>query len=88
MSTGRVKWFSDSKGYGFISTPEVDEDVFVHFSSIAMDGFRTLKPDMDVDFELVRTDKGYLAQLVRPNQQGIPVSMEASIFAQATSLAV
>ena len=87
MSTGRVKWFSDSKGYGFISTPEVDEDVFVHFSSIAMDGFRTLKPDMDVDFELVRTDKGYLAQLVRPNRQEMPGSVETSTFAQATSLA-
>lgn len=87
MSTGRVKWFSDAKGYGFISTPEVDEDVFVHFSSIAMDGFRTLKPDMDVDFELVRTDKGYLAQLVRQIQQEMPVAVTTSTSAQATSLA-
>lgn len=65
MAIGTVKWFSDVKGYGFIATPEVDADVFVHFSSISMDGFRTLNPNDEVSFELVRADKGYLAQQVR-----------------------
>ena len=58
MAIGTVKWFSDIKGYGFIATPEVDADVFVHFSSISMDGFRTLKPNDEVSFDLVRADKG------------------------------
>ncbi len=65
MPIGQVKWFSDLKGYGFITAANVDEDVFVHFSSIEMAGFRTLASDTTVEFELVRTDKGYIAQMVR-----------------------
>ena len=65
MQTGMVKWFSDRKGYGFITVPGLDEDVFVHFSHIEMEGYRSLKPDTPVEFELVRTDKGMFAQSVR-----------------------
>jgi CspA family cold shock protein len=57
MSKGTVKWFNDSKGYGFISQPE-GEDVFVHFSSIVGDGFRTLAEGEAVEFELTTTEKG------------------------------
>ena len=57
MSKGTVKWFNDSKGYGFISQPE-GEDVFVHFSSIVGDGFRTLTEGEEVEFELTTTEKG------------------------------
>jgi CspA family cold shock protein len=57
MSKGTVKWFNDSKGYGFISQQE-GEDVFVHFSSIVGDGFRTLAEGEEVEFELNTTEKG------------------------------
>ncbi|HEX6589562.1 MAG TPA: cold shock domain-containing protein [Longimicrobiales bacterium] len=61
MLTGRVKWFNDAKGYGFIEQPEGGEDVFVHFSAIAMEGFKTLTEGEEVEFELKQTDKGLQA---------------------------
>jgi CspA family cold shock protein len=57
MSKGRVKWFNDAKGYGFIEQ-EGGEDVFVHFSSIMMDGFKTLAEGQEVEFEIKTGDKG------------------------------
>lgn len=56
----RVKWFKDEKGYGFIKYTET-EDVFVHYSSIVQDGFKTLKKDEEVEFDLIETAKGYQA---------------------------
>lgn len=61
MLTGRVKWFNDAKGYGFIEQPDGGEDVFVHFSAITMDGFKTLTEGEEVEFELKQTDKGLQA---------------------------
>jgi CspA family cold shock protein len=57
MASGRVKWFNDAKGYGFIEQ-EGGEDVFVHFSSIEMDGFKTLAEGQEVQFEIKTGDKG------------------------------
>lgn len=57
MSRGTVKWFNDSKGYGFISQPD-GEDVFVHFSAIVGEGFRTLTEGEEVEFEVTTTEKG------------------------------
>jgi CspA family cold shock protein len=57
MPKGTVKWFNDSKGYGFIQQSSGD-DVFVHFSAITGDGFRTLTEGEEVEFELRQTDKG------------------------------
>jgi len=57
---GTVKWFNDSKGYGFIEQPTGD-DVFVHFSAIIGDGFRTLAEGEVVEFEVRQTDKGLQA---------------------------
>ncbi len=54
---GTVKWFNDTKGYGFIQNPE-GEDVFVHFSAIQGEGFRTLKEGEEVEFEVLESDKG------------------------------
>ena len=51
MSTGTVKWFNPDKGYGFISNDDGSDDVFVHFSAIQSDGFRTLKEGQKVNFE-------------------------------------
>jgi cold shock protein len=57
---GTVKWFNDSKGYGFIEQPG-GGDVFVHFSAINAEGFRTLSEGEQVEFELRETDKGLQA---------------------------
>jgi CspA family cold shock protein len=61
--TGRVKWFNDSKGYGFISR-ENGPDVFVHHSAIVGEGFRSLAEDQEVEFEVVQGPKGAQAQNV------------------------
>ena len=58
---GTVKWFNDSKGYGFIQGPDGGSDVFVHFSSIVGEGFRTLAEGEEVEFEIRETDKGLQA---------------------------
>jgi CspA family cold shock protein len=61
--TGKVKWFNDSKGVGFI-TRESGPDVFVHHSAIQGDGFRSLAEDQEVEFEVVQGPKGAQAQNV------------------------
>ncbi|MBI3399549.1 MAG: cold-shock protein [Deltaproteobacteria bacterium] len=57
MTNGKVKWFNESKGYGFIEQ-ESGEDVFVHFSAISGDGFKTLKEGQKVQFDVVKGPKG------------------------------
>lgn len=74
MATGKVKWFNDSKGYGFIEQPD-GEDVFVHFSAISMEGFKTLTEGEEVDFEVRETDKGLQAANVQRGQ-GVPSQPE------------
>jgi len=58
MATGLVKWFNDAKGFGFISPDGGGADVFIHFSAIAMDGYKTLKQGSQVSFDLVEGPKG------------------------------
>jgi CspA family cold shock protein len=62
---GTVKWFSDSKGYGFIQQP-TGPDVYVHHSAIQMDGYRTLRPGMEVEFEVREGPGGPEARRVSP----------------------
>ena len=62
---GTVKWFSNEKGYGFIARPDGD-DLFVHFSAIEGDGYRTLHEGQEVEFEIVDGPKGQQAANVRP----------------------
>jgi cold shock protein len=57
MANGKVKWFSNQKGYGFIQTDE-GEDIFVHFSAIQTEGFKTLAQGQEVDFEISEGPKG------------------------------
>ena len=63
MSTGTVKWFNNQKGYGFISDSE-GNDVFVHFSGLSMDGFKTLEEGATVEFDVTDGAKGPQATTV------------------------
>ncbi|NIQ02261.1 MAG: cold shock domain-containing protein [Nitrospinaceae bacterium] len=65
MPVGKVKWFNESKGYGFIESEE-GEDVFVHFSEIQAEGFKTLKEGQEVEFEKTQGKKGPQASNVIP----------------------
>ena len=61
MATGKVKWFNDQKGFGFIAQDEGGQDVFVHFSVIGGEGFKTLEEGDRVEFEVTQSDKGLKA---------------------------
>lgn len=65
MASGTVKWFNDQKGFGFIEQEE-GEDVFVHFSEIQAEGYKTLEEDQEVEFDLEETEKGLAATNVEP----------------------
>lgn len=71
LTKGPVKWFDPKKGYGFIVGPE-NQDVFVHYSHIESDGFRSLKDGEIVEYELVEGDKGWQARSVKATGEGGP----------------
>jgi cold shock protein len=58
MSTGKVKWFNESKGYGFIEPDGGGRDVFVHYSAIQGEGYKTLSEGQPVEFEVIQGEKG------------------------------
>ena len=66
MMFGNVKWFNNEKGYGFIDFRE-NEDIFVHYSAIKQDGYKTLTEGQRVEFDLIETPKGLQAINVRPS---------------------
>ncbi|WP_455366158.1 transcription antiterminator/RNA stability regulator CspE [Kaarinaea lacus] len=65
MATGTVKWFNESKGFGFITPDDGSKDIFVHFSAIASDGFRTLAEGQQVTFDVEQGPKGPQAANVK-----------------------
>jgi len=66
MATGTVKWFNEAKGFGFLSQDDGGDDVFVHFSAIQADGFKTLTEGQKVTFEVEQGPKGPQASSVTP----------------------
>ena len=66
MASGTVKWFNGEKGFGFITQDSGGADVFVHYSAIATDGFRSLDENQKVEFDVAQGPKGLQAENVRP----------------------
>jgi CspA family cold shock protein len=66
LATGKVKWFSDQKGYGFIVPDDGGKDLFVHYTNVEGEGFRTLKEGQAVEYEAAEGKKGPEATNVRP----------------------
>lgn len=73
---GRVKWFDPKKGYGFLVGPQ-GQDVFIHYSQISGDGFRSLKDGETVEYELIQGDKGWQARGAHKIESGAPVALAA-----------
>jgi len=65
MTTGTVKWFNNQKGYGFICSSNNNDEIFAHFTSIIMEGYRSLKAGQAVDFEISQGPKGLHAMNIR-----------------------
>ena len=66
MATGKIKWFNDQKGFGFIADDNGGEDVFVHFSAVQMEGFKSLKEGQSVEYDAETSGKGLKAPRVVP----------------------
>ena len=82
MTKGTVKWFSDQKGYGFITPEGGKKDVFVHFSSVQVEGFKTLREGEAVEFEVTDGPKGEQAQNISPvDGDGVPLPAPSSTVA-------
>lgn len=78
MATGTVKWFNNAKGYGFIVPADGGADVFAHYSSIAMPGYKTLRAGQEVEFEVEDGPKGLHAMNIRANEPLPGASFEPS----------
>lgn len=85
MPVGNVKWFNNAKGFGFIVSEEHKEDLFAHFSSIQMEGYKTLKAGQAVEFETVKSERGIHAVNIQLVESDSPVSTEAKASAEETA---
>jgi len=66
MATGKVKWFNDAKGFGFIQPDDGSDDLFAHFSEVRTEGFKSLQEDQRVSFEVRQGPKGRQASDIKP----------------------
>ncbi len=82
MLSGKVKWFNNAKGYGFILADGKDEDLFAHYSAIQMDGYKTLKAGQPVKFDIIQGPKGLHAV----NISSISASLDAPVPAAASQV--
>tara|TARA_B110000238_G_scaffold182052_1_gene207560 strand:+ start:157 stop:378 length:222 start_codon:yes stop_codon:yes gene_type:complete len=71
MAQGTVKWFNNAKGFGFIRPESGGEDIFAHYSTIEMEGYRTLRAGQDVNYELSEGPKGDHAASIKPREDNI-----------------
>ena len=85
MPTGTVKWFNNAKGFGFILPEDGGEDLFAHYSSIEMDGYKTLKAGQAVTFELVQGQKGLHATRIKVVELAKSSSVAGSQVGSASS---
>jgi CspA family cold shock protein len=81
MSTGTVKWFNNAKGYGFILSDEGGDDLFAHYSSISMEGYKTLKAGQVVTFDVITGAKGLHATNIQ-----LPSKMKPASSASAATI--
>ena len=78
MSTGQVKWFNNAKGFGFILPDDGGDDLFAHYSSISMEGYKTLKAGQTVSFDVIEGPKGLHAANIVPVTDTGEVNKEAA----------
>ena len=83
MENGKVKWFNNAKGYGFIVADGRSEDLFAHYSAIQMDGYRTLKAGQPVQFDIIQGPKGLHAVNIQAAESSVVApSREEAMTAQ------
>ena len=87
MSTGQVKWFNNAKGFGFILPDDGGDDLFVHYSSIEMDGYKTLKAGQAVSFNIIEGPKGLHATSIIPIKDEERIKVTASESPAAATVA-
>ncbi|NWA04760.1 cold shock domain-containing protein CspD [Pseudomonas gingeri] len=79
MPSGKVKWFNNAKGYGFVLEEGKDEDLFAHYSAIKMDGYKTLKAGQAVSFEIIQGPKGLHAVNIQSAAVATPTEEKAQL---------
>jgi CspA family cold shock protein len=84
---GTVRWFNNKKGYGFIQKESDGKDIFVHYSAITMEGYKTLKTNQGVTFDVVQGDNGPQADKVTPTGEVVPEVTEESAGEKVTASA-
>lgn len=87
MPVGKVKWFNNAKGFGFVVCDEHEEDLFAHFSSIQMEGYKTLKAGQPVEFDTVKADRGIHAVNIRALPEPGAQTAASPAHAQSTETA-
>ena len=85
MPVGKVKWFNNAKGFGFVICDDHEEDLFAHYSSIQMEGYKTLKAGQAVEFDTVKAERGIHAVNIRvlPESVGVGRRSETQVSSEA-----